>query len=497
VNPKVSATASVPRLVLRNAVFLALAQVAGLPLTLLQSALTARFLGPTALGYIYIASSFVGFGFMVVDWGQIGALPALVATNRDRAGRLLGSALVWRSTSALFVSLVLPAMAYLLRYNSQVLIAVFLVSLIASISELSNGCQYAIFGFERTDFAARRQMVEQALSVIVVATVLLLGGKLTVMLAATVAVVLVVLIYVWRTLRAAGFDRLSFDLDTLKLLLQRGTPFVFFGLAMALQPCVDTLFLSKFAADSVGWYAAARKLIGVLVFPAAAVIGAIYPTLCRLHATDAQGFREATNGTLRSMSILAVPIALGCAFFPEIGVAVYSRRAFGPAAGDLRVLSIFLFLMYFSMPIGNCLLAANKQRVWATVQSSCVVISMAFDPLFIRWFQRRSGNGGLGVCWAAVLSEVVVLVSGIILVPRGIFDRRLARSIFLAAVAGCTMTATARGLSMWSPFVVAPIALAAYGATLWLTGGIEKSQIDAVRGLVSRKLSWTVTIPSP
>jgi hypothetical protein len=72
--------------------------------------------------------------------------------------------------------------------------------------------------------------------------------------------------------------------------------------------------------------------------------------------------------------------------------------------------------------------------------------------------------------------------------PKGVFDRRLARSLGLAGVSGLAMVATARALSALSPFLVAPIAVIAYAFTLWITGGIEPNQIAAVREIVRRKL---------
>jgi O-antigen/teichoic acid export membrane protein len=473
---------------LRNTAFLALAQVVGMPLSLLLSAITARYLGPVAVGYIYIATTSNGVASIAVDWGQAGALPALVATNNDQSGRLLGTALVWRAFTSVIVSAALLVLSYFLGYNSQILLAIGLVSVGYAFSALSNACQYAIFGFERTDVAARRQFVEQVLSLVIVGAVLILGGHLTAMLIASAIVTAIVFAYVWPTLRPAGIGRLSFDPATLRTLLHRGTPFVFFSVAMTLQPYVDTLFLSRLAAESIGWYAASRKLLGVLVFPAAVVGGAIYPTLCRLHATDFAEFKAATIGSLRSMSLLVFPVALGCALFPEIGIAVFSRRSFGPAEGDLRVLSLFLFLVYFSMPLGNCLLAAGKQRVWAAVQFLSVGVSLVLDPILIPWFERRYANGGLGVCWTAVLSELLAVSIGIFLAPRGLFGPRLRRSALLAGVSGLAMAATARALSSVNSFAAAPVALAAYATTLWLTGGIEKSEIAAARAFVSRKL---------
>jgi O-antigen/teichoic acid export membrane protein len=476
------------RRLIRNTFFLALAQVVGMPLTLLNNALQARYLGPTAIGYIYIATTFNAFGFLAVGWGHGGALPALVATDRARAGEFLGSALVWRATTAVVATAVLLVMTKLLGYNSEVLVAVGLVCVSATNSNISDACQYAIFGFERTDVAARRQMVEQLLTVIISSTILILGGGLNAVLIGGVATTSIVLAYVWWTLRPAGIERLSFRPGTVKLLLVRGTPFVFLILAMVLQPYVDTLFLSKLAPGAVGWHAAARKLIGVLVFPAAVLGGAMYPTLCRLHATDRQGFVQATNGALRSTCLLVFPVALGCYLFPEIGIAVFSRKSFGPAEENLQVLSVFLFLMYFSMPLGNCLIASGRQRTWALIQAVCVAVSLVGDPLLVPWFDRHTGNGGLGVCWTTTLSELLMVAFGVVLCPRGVFDRRFARSLALGAVAGVAMVVTARALSRLNSFAVAPIAVVVYAVVLWLTGGIEKQQIAMVTEMIRGKL---------
>jgi O-antigen/teichoic acid export membrane protein len=258
---------------------------------------------------------------------------------------------------------------------------------------------------------------------------------------------------------------------------------------MILQPYVDSLFLSKLAAGSVGWYAAARKLVGVLVFPVAAVSGSFYPTLCRLYAHDRAGFLATASDGVRVTALLVVPIALGCALFPELGTYIYGRTAFAPAADDLRVMSVFVALVYFSMPIGNCLLAAGRQRAWAFVQSLCVVISIVLDPVLIPWFDRRFANGGLGVCWAAVASETIVVLCGVSLAPRGVINRSVVRSLAIAAASGLTMVIVARLGRNISPFVVAPAAVGAYVATLWFARGIDKDEVAAVVALARRKVS--------
>ncbi|MEI9953261.1 MAG: polysaccharide biosynthesis C-terminal domain-containing protein [Pseudomonadota bacterium] len=154
----------------------------------------------------------------------------------------------------------------------------------------------------------------------------------------------------------------------------------------------------------------------------------------------------------------------------------------------MRVSALFLLLVYFSMPLGICILAAGKQRAWSIVQSLCVGVSFVLDPLLIPWFQRRNGNGGLGPCVAAVVSEVVVVALGVALAPQGIFDRRFARSLLLALASGAAMILVAASTRSVTPFVSAPLAVITYAASLWVTGALEQSHVEAIRNFVGRRI---------
>jgi Na+-driven multidrug efflux pump len=194
------------------------------------------------------------------------------------------------------------------------------------------------------------------------------------------------------------------------------------------------------------------------------------------------------SGALRATALLVLPIALCCAFYPDVGISIYSTTSFKPAEDNLRVLSLFLLIVYFTMPLGVCLIASQRQRIWAVVQSLCLVVSVVLDPLLVPWFQRRTGNGGLGICVAAVVSELIVLGCGVALAPRGVFDRALARVLLLALLAGAAMAGSAVALRGLSSFVSAPIALSAYVGVLWFTGAIEPSYVAAMRRFVERKI---------
>lgn len=482
--------ASAGRVVVRNTLFLSAAQVVMIPLSIATNAIMARYLGPVEFGHIYLATTLCGFAFLLIEWGGQGVLPAEIAREHARAATFLGTSIGFRTLISGVVYLALAFGCHLFGYGRELQWALGLSFVSTLLSSFGNALKDTVRGFERTDIPAIAQVGQQLLVALVTAPVLIIGGRMRATLAAQMVAIAITMWLLWRSLRLVGITRLSFERSTLRSLLREGTPFVFFGAAVALQPNIDAVYLSKLTPEAVmGWFAVSRRLLGVLLFPASALLSALYPTLCRLFTTDLPGFVKTARGSLYSVALVVVPIALGCGLYPEIGISIFSRDSFGPAEDNLRVSAAFVFLVYFSMPLGICILAANKQRAWSIVQSLCVAISLALDPVLVPIFQRRTGNGGLGPCVAGVISEIVVVVCGVVLAPAGIFDRRFARSVGLAVVAGGAMAGCAHLLRSITPFVAAPISVLVYAVGLVVTGAIEKEQIAKVRGMVQRRLS--------
>ncbi len=484
--PGPPATAAAQGLVLRNVGFLFVAQLAATPLSVLVNVVAARSLGPDDFGQIYLATTFSAFAFLFVEWGQGATLTAMIARDRAHAGTILGSGLAWRAAALPAVALVLFAGCWLLAYDRSFLRVLALVMLASAFGTVSLACVDVFRGFERSDFSARAYVAWQFLTAMVVVPTLLLGGRLDAYLLAQVACAAIGALALLRCLPPIGVHPLAVRRSAMRALATAGSSFLVFNIVIALQTNVDAVFLSRLATpDAIGWNAVARKLVGVLIFPASAIIGALYPTLCRLHGTDPLAFAGTARAALRATLIGAVPLALGCALYPGIGIGLFGPLAYGPAQDNLRVLAIFVLLVYGSMPIGSTLAAAGRQRAWALVQLACVIVSAVADPLLIPWFQRSVGNGGLGVCVSTAASEVLMVAAGIWLLPRGIIDRSLVRALALVLAAGLAMVAASVLLSRLNPYPAAALALCAYGATLWATGAVDRRQIATMRAMLA------------
>jgi O-antigen/teichoic acid export membrane protein len=476
-------------LVLKNTLVLVIAQVIATPLTVIVNAVIARTLGPADFGYMYLAGTFAAFGFVVIEWGQSGSLPAMVARDRPRAGEFVGSALAFRAVMLLVVYPLLALACRVCGYGTELQVALALVFVSSALVSVTAAGADTALGFERTDIRAYGMVGQQILMAATVLPTLLLGGRLRATLVATIAAALLTSLLVWRAVRRMSLGGISIRKETLRRQITEGVPYLALGLVMALQPSIDALLLAKLGtAEAVGWHAASRKLVGLLVFPALALTNAMYPTLCRLFTEDVDAYRRTAGGALRTATILVVPLALGGALYADIGIRIFNKTTFAPAEDNLRILSLFVFLLYFSMTLGAALIAAGKQRAWAITQFACVAVSAIVDPILVPWFQRRVGNGGLGVCVSTVLSEILMVTVGLWLAPRGIFTRSVTRGLVLAVLAGGAMAITARLLSGITPFVAAPISVGAYFACLFVSGGIDRDQTETVRRTVARKL---------
>ena len=482
------------RLLLKNTAILAMGQLIGAPMSLVVTAVIGRLLKSASYGELTIAGTWVTLGFLFVDWGQSQVMAAEIARDRSQAGRLLGTSLAWRVVAAVLVYGALAGYGALsLKGNAQefqVLLALFMVQQL--ILSFTTATLDAIRGLERTDISAKQNILQPFLRLLIVWPALaLLHWKARGAIVAQTTVSAALLVYVWYARGKVGIKPLQFSMAALKAFFKPGTAFLFFGLAMALQPFVDAEWLHHRAPLEVaGWNASARKLLEPLIMPAAVIGGPLYPTLTRLHFEDRAAFVSTLRAAIRGTLMLTFPIALSCAFYGDIGVWIFGKQEYAPAVINLAVLSPFLFLLYFSMPLGVSILASGRQKVWSAVQFICVAVSAILDPILIPIFQRRFGNGGLGVCVAAVISELFMVAFGIKLTDKAVFDRNFALGFVRAAGAGAAMSAVAvalRYLGLHS-VIAAPIALLTYGVVLWAVGGLGGQQMEALLGGLKRRL---------
>jgi O-antigen/teichoic acid export membrane protein len=342
-------------------------------------------------------------------------------------------------------------------------------------------------GCERMDCSAGVDVANRALLVAVSVPALLLGGHvLAAILAQGVAGVgaLGVAALLFRRLH---LGQGTVSRQTARALVAGGAPVVAMSLAIALQPNVDAILLSKLApATAVGWFAAARNFMGVLIAPASILGSASYPRLSRARNSPAQ-FRHELRTALRPLLVLGALGTVGTYLFAELAVGlVYGTQKFGPSVSILQVFAPGLLLLFIDMQLGGAILASGRSIGLAVAKATAVLIGAGLDWLLIPWCQARFGNGGIGVVLSFSLSEFVIIVAALLLIPRGTLDRRSVMDVGRAVAAGALTLVVCWSLPAMSPFALLPVCIVVFSGICVAVRLVEWKDVLTFRALLVR-----------
>ena len=405
-------TESGHRTVARNAFYLVLGQAVTTALAILFSAALGRTLGARDFGVYFLISSFAAFAYVLVDWGQQLYVIREVARQPERGSLLLGTALGLRAAGAALVVVPSGLAAWALGYDA--ITCWYAVAFIAVSLPFFLAQSYGMV------FRARDRMgldawvsVANKIALLGLALAALALGKGLpgVLVAQGLAGVLALAIAI-RLYRRVTTGPLRYSPHVAREVLVGGSAFFITIAASSFQPYIDAVVLSKLApADVVGWYGAAKNIMGTMVAPAVILGAASFPRLARA-AHDAS-FNAEVRAAQRPILWFGALAAIGTFLFADDAIAiVYGQQQFGPSGIILKVYAPGYLLLFTNILLGNVFFALGRAKAFSVVKVASVVVSTALELVLIPLFQERAGNGGIGVVAAFVASEVRGLGGG-------------------------------------------------------------------------------------
>jgi O-antigen/teichoic acid export membrane protein len=467
--------------VARSVLFLVLGQIATAAISFGVTALLARHLGAHDYGVFYLAATLVQTAFFLVDLGQEYYLVGRVAVEPRVAGTLLGSGGALRLLAGLAVFPVLGALAALLDYPETTRDAITLTIGVFLAGTIGDGIYLVMRGLERMDLEAALRVASKLAMGIATVIAVLTGGSIEAILTLQIVGALAVLPVYFIALRSVGLARPRFSRGAAAVILSGGAPFLLLAVAVNAQPSIDALLLSVLTPASVmGWYAAATKLVGLLIFPANMVGAGLYPTLSRLGYHDRARFEQLVAAALRVAVLLGVLAAAGTYLFADAAIAiVYGSEGFGAAASNLRVLAGNLPLLFIDITLGAAIMAAGIRRQWIVAKVASLVVAAGVGLALVPPAQSIYGNGGLGCAAAAIASELVMFTAGVLLVPlREIrLVRVLGKDLACCAAAAMAMAGSAWLLRGATPLLAMAVASVTYLAATYVFGAIRRDDV--------------------
>jgi O-antigen/teichoic acid export membrane protein len=472
--------------VARNAFHLIAGQAATTALAIVLSAALGRSLGATDFGTYYLITTMSVFAYVFAEWGQPLFVIRQAARDPSRSGELLGTALVLRTAFTLLVTVPAGLVAWSLGYGSRTTWLAVLLILASLPMFLAQGYGMVFRARDQMGRDATVAVSNKAIALSLALPALVLGAGIPgVILALAIAgaAALWIAMKLYERLRAPP---LQFSARTARELLAAGAPILAMTAAAAAQPYLDAIMLSKLAPPTVvGWFGAARVILGTLVAPAAILGAAAYPRLARASA-DPAALRQEVRAALRPLLWLAALAGAGTYLFASAAIGlIYGSAGFGPAARVLEVFAPGLFLLFIDILFGNIIYACGRGTGFAIGKVVSVAVGTALNFLLIPWFQAHYGNGGIGVVVSFALSEFVVFASALVVLRRAL-EAAAALDVGRALGAAAVTVLLFRLTPPLPPWAGIPLCVTAFAVASFALGLTGPRDLALIRTLIRR-----------
>jgi O-antigen/teichoic acid export membrane protein len=475
-----------------NVFYLGLGQVGTMMLGILLSSALARMLGARDFGVYFLVSSTAAFAFTIVEWGQPLLLIREVARIPNRAGELLGTGLTLRALMSASVSGPLLLIAFFLGYGTSnvLILAVYFVAMLPT--SLAQGFTAVFRGFNRMDRDALVSMLNSAVELVLVLSALAFGGGLAAVGLCQLAAGLVSLLIAADLYRRLQAPRIASTRGMAHRLWWGGAAIMSLTVVQAVQPFLDVVILSKLVpSEAVGWFGAARSIMGTLLAPAVILGTATFPQLSRVGG-EPDRLGPVVRIALRPMMLVGALGSAGTYLFAQIAVeTIYGTSHYAPAVSILLLFSPVMFLLFVDMLLGRALLAANRARAVVALKVASVILSTALNMVLIPWFQTSYGNGGMGIIIGFAFGELIMFAGVVAILPHDILRREtLIEAAKSIAAAGVTVLLLGR-IPGLPPAAGGPLALFVFIAIASALGLIRRRDLallgEVAQILISRR----------
>ena len=417
-----------------------------------------RYLGDQGLGQLQFAVSFVSLFAFLVALGTRNYMIKEVARDSARLPQMLRTALGLRVMSAGVVIVIMGIVAEMYGTTGSARHVIYLAMAWMVITSFAQLLAAGLHGLERMGWASFAEITNKVLVVAIGVTLLVQGGGVRTYVAVLVLGAIVnVLINAGYIVRFARL-RLDFDIQRMRVLAVRGGPYILMGFLLGAYMHTDVVMLQAFTSDSVvGWHAAALQIYRSVEFLPAVLTTALLPTLARIHSlSGAEAVGPLARRSLAAMAIVMAPIGVGLSITSAELIAAF------PYPPEFENTVPILVLMALSTPIsalltilGTIAMATDRQRIWAYALALTVLLNVALNAIVIPYAQNAYGNGATGAAATTLLTEFLLMVFGIALLRRVIFERRLMISFAKVIVAVSLMgvvvyDAKMFGLGLWA-----------------------------------------------
>jgi O-antigen/teichoic acid export membrane protein len=474
----------------RNVLVTLITQLISWGLTFAVTLYLPRYVGDSGLGKLTFAASFVAVFGVVVPLGTSLMLVKEIARDRSRTGELLMAALAVRIPLSILMTALAVLFAFLLGYTAVMQALILVAALGMIVGTLNDAFGAVLQGQENLTRQNAGVLINKFLTSALTIFLILRHAPLWALAAIGIWTGIVSLLVNASAFRVLLPTLRVPRLETIKTLALAGLPFMGWTVFQTLYGQTDPIVLKFVANDqTVGWYAAAFRLVCTTLFLPTALTTALLPTLSRLHHENQADFRQLARRMLGLVMLCGVPISLVLILLPDRLVSLLHYPAgFQHSIPVLRVGGVGVLLWFAGNALGTTIFALDGQaRMFrASMMSSLIGIPGCFLCSFVA--HHFWHNGAVGAIASDVLLEMYLVWTYLRLLPQDTFDVESLRGIGRCVMASLPMAALLAFLSAfgWGLWSLLPCVLVYAAMCFWL-GCLKPQDLAMARQVFVRK----------
>lgn len=448
----------------------------------------SRTLSPEHTGIYVFAISFVTIFSIGIDLGLNPVLIREVARAKEKTQSYLSTILAIKIFLAVLAYAGIWVTALILGYDILTQEVLWLAG-ISMVIESFSVTLYGIFrGYQNFRYEATGTIIHQVfvlgfgiVGLVINPSPIILG--IAVMLGA-LANFSYALWHMVRTLKFKVTPRI--DLSVIKQFAKWATPFFLAGIFTKLYAYVDIVLLKQMTDDAhVGWYSVAYKLTYAIQFLPLAISNSVFPAFSELYLSSQDKLRRLLEQSYFFMLSIGTPIAAGV--FVLAGPLITNPNLWPTYAQSISALQVSILslpFIFINLIAGTLLGACNKQKIHTINIMITTIVNIVANVILIPQWQH------VGASAAALLSALVLFVLSTIWSWKVAKYRivwllgRWARSLIASAIMVGILLALGSSLSV---FALLPIAAIIYAIAFFLVGGITRTDIQTLYGIIRRR----------
>ncbi|MBX3330269.1 MAG: oligosaccharide flippase family protein [Nitrospira sp.] len=391
--------------ILTNTLFLMVASVFNIGVSIVTTALIARAIGPELYGrytfgltYVLIFSVFSNFGIESLFIRE---------ASRDRAKLALIHDIFPLKISLSVMTVGLAVLSiYLLDYPGPTIEVVQILCVGLFFQILYESLVSVSKALEEMYVVALLSVFFRVVSATAVIGSIIGGiGFVGIVSAFAIGNASAFLLALWLHARRWGFSEVGFRVPAWFSLIRQGYPFFLSALVTMLYGKINVLMLSKMVPEAdLGYFMAAANLVENLFFIPVAFNTTIFPAFSRMHGTSPEALRQSYSKIVRYLVIVTLGVAAGTMLVGGDVIRLLYGEQFGSAAPLLSILILYWALAFFSNVLSSLLFSIHQEHAQVRIMVVAAGLSIVLNALFIMH------SGVFGAAFAAVVTEVAVVV---------------------------------------------------------------------------------------